>query len=266
MRNREALRVADTVLPILMYHGLHASVRAHGIYDPVYSVAPDQFERQLDWLATHGYRTTLLHDAEAASETAPSVVITFDDGDVSNAELALPALAERGMVAEFFVTADFVGQDGRMTPEHLRALVAAGMGVQSHGYSHRYLADLDEADLEFELAESKRRLEAIVGTPVLALALPGGRGGERERVAALRLGYRDLLNSEPGPNCKRVRGDYLQRLAVTHDLPLSDFARLVQWRGLLPRARQARYRALAVAKHLLGNQPYERFRKRLLER
>jgi len=258
--------MADGALPILMYHGLHAGPGAHGIFDPVYSVTADAFARQLDWLAANGYRTTRLQDADSLGSDARPLVITFDDGDVSNAEVALPALLERGMVAEFFVTADFVGQHGRLTPEHVRALAAAGMGVQSHGFSHRYLADLDSDDLEFELAESRRRLEAIVGHAVQALALPGGRGGERERIAALRLGYRDLLNSEPGPNRNRVRGDYLQRLPVTRGLALHDFARLVRWRGVLPRALQARYRALAMAKHLLGNQPYERFRKRLLER
>ena len=257
---------ANGSLPILMYHGLHAGADAHGLFDPVYSVHPDQFVRQLDWLAGNGYRTTLLHEAQTPGPSTHRVVITFDDGDLSNAEIALPALIERGMVAEFFVTADFVGKQGRMSAEHLRALAAAGMGVQAHGYTHRYLADLDDADLEFELAESRRRLEAIAGTPVWALALPGGRGGERERIAALRLGYRDLLNSEPGPNRDRVHGDYLQRLAMTRELSLGDFARLVQWRGVLPRALQARYRLLAIAKHLLGNQPYERVRKRLLER
>ena len=258
--------VADKKLPILMYHGLHATATSHGVFDPVYSVAPDQFERQLDWLAGNGYHTILLRAAATDHQAGNQVVITFDDGDVSNAELAMPALVARGMVAEFFVTADFVGQPGRLTPEHMRALAAAGMSVQAHGYSHRFLADLDDADLEFELAESKRRLEAIVGKTVDALALPGGRGGERERIAALRLGYRDLLNSEPGPNCNPIRGDYLQRLPITRGVALRDFARLVQWRGVLPRALQARYRALAIAKHLLGNQPYERFRKRLLER
>jgi peptidoglycan/xylan/chitin deacetylase (PgdA/CDA1 family) len=134
------------------------------------------------------------------------------------------------------------------------------MGIQSHGVSHRYLADLDAAELDMELGASKQRLESIVGAPVIALALPGGRGGERERSAALRLGYADVLSSEPGDNRKWVRGKYLQRLAITRTLRLRAFARLVEWRGVQPRAQRLRYQVLAWVKRLVGNRQYERLR------
>jgi peptidoglycan/xylan/chitin deacetylase (PgdA/CDA1 family) len=185
---------------------------------------------------------------------------------VSNREIALPLLQGRGMVAEFFVTAAFVGQPGRLSGADVRALADAGMGVQSHGLTHALLADLTGDELEYELRESKRRLEMIVQEPVQALALPGGRGAARERSAALRLGYRDVLNSVPGCNRSRAQGRYLQRIAITRGMRLETFAQLVQWRGALPRVRQLRYHALAWMKQALGNHRYELLRKRVLER
>ena len=251
------------MLPILMYHGLHADAGQRGCFDAVYSVDPRAFEQQLDWLVAEGYRTLRLGDVDA-SPPERSVVITFDDGDISNFEIALPALARRGMVAEFFITADFIGRPGSVAAEHVRMLAAAGMGIQSHGCTHRYLDDLSATDMETELLSSKRRLEALLDTPVSALALPGGRGGERERSAALRIGYRHLLNSEPGRNAHWQEGEYLQRIAVTRGLPLREFTQFVQWRGLRPHLLSARYRVLAQTKRLLGNHRYERLRARVL--
>ena len=259
--------MAEAALPILMYHGLHSGPEDSGIYDPVYSVEPRDFAAQLDWLADNGYGTARLRDLDPERrDSARRAIITFDDGDISNLRVALPALMKRGMVAEFFVTADFVGQPGRLAPQDLRTLADAGMSVQAHGKSHRYLDELSLPDVEHELSDSKYRLEAFLDEPVTALALPGGRGGERERALALGMGYLDVLGSVPGRNRRWTRGHYLQRLSVTRGLALGDFAGIVSGRGVLPVAMQARYHILALAKRLLGNRRYELVRARMLDR
>lgn len=253
-------------LPVLMYHGLHADTAQRGRFDPVYSVRPRDFAQQLDWLRDNGYVCVLLRDLRATGGAAKRVVITFDDGDASNVEVALPLLRERGMKAEFFITADFIDQPGMLSAAEVAALAQAGMSVQSHGASHRYLSDLDAGELDAELADSKRRLEHCTQRTVDALALPGGRGAERERAAALRLGYAHVLNSVPGANRNRRDGAYLQRLALTRTTSLAAFATLVQWRGAGPRLMKARYELLAWAKRALGNRRYERLRARMLAR
>lgn len=254
------------MLPILMYHGVHAGAHAPGHYDPVYSVRPGDFARQLDWLQDNGYRALRLDAAcrDIASVDSRRVVVSFDDGDVSNIEIALPLLQARGFIAEFFITSDFIGRPGRLSAADVRSLAAAGMGVGAHGRSHALLEDLDAAALGVELRDSKRTLEKILGHEVDALALPGGRGGERERRAALDLGYKYLLGSVPGPNAAPRAGMWLQRLAVTRELAPDAFAALVQWRGLGPRLAKARHLALALPKRMLGNHRYERLRARLL--
>src|SRR5690606_21962509 len=133
-------------LPVLMYHGLHPGPDAPGRFDPVYSVHPDAFAAQLDWLQRNGYRAVAASDREAL-EDGRRVVITFDDGDVSNLEIALPLLRERGMVATFFVTSGFVGQPGMLSPRQVAALAEAGMEIGAHGHSHAFLEDLDDAAL-----------------------------------------------------------------------------------------------------------------------
>jgi peptidoglycan/xylan/chitin deacetylase (PgdA/CDA1 family) len=251
-------------LPVLMYHGLHASPNDAGRFDPVYSVTPDDFGRQLDWLVEHGYRAVRLRDVDALAPSVKPIVISFDDGDVSNYTVALSLLKERGFAAEFFITADFIDQPSMLTAAHTRALADAGMGVQSHGCTHRYLEDLDDASMTAELRDSKRRLETITGNGVDALALPGGRGGERERRIARDLGYRYVLNSAPGANRNRRDGEYLERIAVTRTMRLEEFAALVTWSGMSPRWQRLRFRLLRLPKRVLGNRRYERWRSRVL--
>lgn len=250
-------------LPILMYHGLHREESSRGRFDAVYSVHPEMFARQLDWLVQQGHRAPLLDDALIAGN-ARDVIITFDDGDVSNVEVALPLLLERGLRAEFFVTTDFIGQCGMLAPDDIRRLAAHRMGIGSHGRTHSFLSDLEVADLHAELDDSRCRLQQICGRPIESLALPGGRGGERELLAAQQLGYRHLLGSVPGPNKRRRADTWLQRLPVTRNLSLDDFAALVHWRGLPARWMQARHAALALPKRVLGNGGYQRLRERLL--
>src|SRR6185312_13659935 len=191
--------MTDHALPVLMYHGLHAGGEDVGRFDPVYSVTPAGFAEQMDWLCANGYRSIRL-DAVRNGAHDRCIVISFDDGDVSNVHVALPLLRERGMVAEFFITSDFIGRPGMLTARDVNALARAGMGVQSHGRSHRFLEDLDAEEMYAELRDSKQRLEGASGEPVTAIAFPGGRGAGRERDVALGLGYRHVLGSAPGAN------------------------------------------------------------------
>lgn len=252
------------LLPVLMYHGLHAGSDDAGRFDSVYSVTPNDFRHQLDWLVAQGYRAVRLRDVDSLDASIKPVIISFDDGDVSNYTVALPLLKERGFTAEFFVTADFIDQTGMLTAANVRALSEAGMGVQSHGCTHRFLEDLDETSLASELRESKQRLERAGGGDVDALALPGGRGGERERRLARELGYRHVLNSAPGVNRDWRDGEYLERVAVTRGMSLDEFAALVTWRGVAPRWQRMRFRLLRLPKRVLGNKRYERWRSRVL--
>ncbi len=246
-------------LPVLMYHGVHADAAARGRYDPVYSVHPVAFARQLDWLLEGGFHTVLPGQPPGDRQ----VLVTFDDGDASNIEVALPLLLERGMVAEFFITSGFIGQPGMLTAAEVRALADAGMGIGGHGRSHAMLDDLDIASLDAELSGSAALLAEVAGRPIRSLALPGGRGAAREYRAALAQGYRFLYGSVPGCN-RAVGDDWQQRLAVRRGTSLAEFRALVLWQGWRPRFARARHYALRLPKQVLGNAGYERLRARLL--
>jgi len=95
---------------VLMYHSLFdgddtASINRIDAEDLPYAVSTKSFEAQLDRLKNK--RVGLLGDK---SSTMPDIVITFDDGHVSNFDIAMPLLIDRGLTAYVFVTSGFVGQ------------------------------------------------------------------------------------------------------------------------------------------------------------
>ena len=87
------------------------------------------------WCADPSLYADLLdetRDAAAANGLEP--LITFDDGNLSDLEIGLRPVAERGMRAIFFPCAGRIGQQGYLDEAALRELVSAGAEVGSHGW------------------------------------------------------------------------------------------------------------------------------------
>ena len=136
--------------------------------DPAMTVTPDLFAAVLDRVRGR-----------------PDVRITFDDGNRSDVDTALPLLEERGMRATFFVLADRIDQPDQLSTADLQRLVDAGMTVGSHGRAHVPWTECDATQLGAEIGESARDLSAAIGRPVDRYACPFG-AYDRRVLAALR--------------------------------------------------------------------------------
>ncbi len=141
----------------------------HGIGEPKRDLLPGEefiqaeaFFSILDWV-----------------ESRKEIFITFDDGNDSDYTIAFPALIERGLKAEFFITVDWIGQPGFVTPNQLREMVSAGMMIGSHGYYHRSWRSLNENQIEYELYEARKTLEKMIAAPVENIACPFGEYDRR---------------------------------------------------------------------------------------
>ncbi|WP_232667270.1 polysaccharide deacetylase family protein [Pseudonocardia sp. TRM90224] len=247
-------RQRATATPVLLYHGVHDDPEGpaeRGHFHPVTSVRRDDFARQLDAISEAGYRTRRLDEVDGPAADK-RIVLTFDDGDVSNVEVVLPMLVERGMVAEFFVVSDLIGTVGRVGPGDGAVLSAAGMGVQSHTRTHRPLTVLTPDELRDELVTSRQVLQQWAGSRVTAVSFPEGRGRQREHLAALRTGYTHVLGSLPGPNRRWEQGACLERIAITRQTSTEQFRALVTWSGVGPLRARLRYHTFEGVKRVLG--------------
>ncbi|MEO8459695.1 MAG: polysaccharide deacetylase family protein [Dokdonella sp.] len=253
----------------LMYHALTHGERVdpdQPEQDPHYTVAEDVFTQHLDMMIARCGRAVSAQ--EWLNAPVASAVLTFDDGHVSNYEIAFPLLSKRGCSADFFVNPQNVGTPGFASWSQLREMAAGGMSIQSHSYSHRYLSELSDSELREELTRSKAIIEERIGHEVSLLAPPGGRMPEGLGRVARECGYRWVLSSRPGA-LRSISADaqsapILSRMAVTAQL---DSTTLDAWlagsRATFVQA-QLRYSALAGLKKLLGNRGYERLRASVL--
>jgi peptidoglycan/xylan/chitin deacetylase (PgdA/CDA1 family) len=118
-----------------------------------------------------------------------------------------------------------------------RELAREGVSFGSHTMTHPRLAGLAPEERAWELEESRRRLEAVLGPQVSVLAYPFGKIGdldEETRRAARAAGYRAAYTALPGPDPSNADPFALRRVKV-RDEPVWRFAiRLVALRRPRP--------------------------------
>jgi hypothetical protein len=124
--------------------------------------------------------------------------ITFDDGHLSNHELALPILQRHNLRARLFITAGWTGKRaGFMGWLELRALHAAGHQIGAHGMTHKLLTHCSPTELDNELRGARLLLEDGLGQPVTTMSLPGGRSNRSVLDACWAAGYTEVFTSVP---------------------------------------------------------------------
>jgi peptidoglycan/xylan/chitin deacetylase (PgdA/CDA1 family) len=162
----------------------------HGIGDPGRELFPGEADV---WISREQFMSML--DCAAGRD---DVRITFDDGNASDLEIALPALCQRGLTATFFVVAGRLGDPHFLDEAGARELAAAGMEVGCHGMRHRAWRGLDDRSLDEELVESKAILERVVGRPVARAACPFGAYDRRVLRTLRGAGYELVYTSDRG--------------------------------------------------------------------
>jgi peptidoglycan/xylan/chitin deacetylase (PgdA/CDA1 family) len=176
----------------------------------------------------------------------PALRLSFDDGNASDVEIALPALIERGLRADFFVLAGRLGLPGSLSEAGVRELSRRGMGVGSHGMAHRSWRGMDPATRREEFVVARERLAQAAGAPVNTAACPLGRYDRRVLAELRRLGYTRVYTSDRRP---AQPGAWLQ---PRHSVRTGDTPESLRAAALRPPelARRARLVAVGLAKRL----------------
>jgi peptidoglycan/xylan/chitin deacetylase (PgdA/CDA1 family) len=129
----------------------------------------------------------------------PAVCLTFDDGNASDASIALPMLRKHGLTATFFVIAARLDQPGSLTSSDVRCLVDGGMRIGSHGMRHRPWRSVSDDDLREELAGAAEVIAHAAGRPVREVACPFGAYDRRVLAAVRRCGFERVYTVDGGP-------------------------------------------------------------------
>ena len=133
-------------IPVLMYHHLEKNLNNNVV------ISPENFENQIKYLKYAGYNTITtqqLYDYLNGSIQLPQkpILITFDDGYLSNYEMAYPILKKYNMHAEIFVIASRIlekdveishsNEIPKMSWDQLREMKDY-ISVQSHSWDSHY--------------------------------------------------------------------------------------------------------------------------------
>lgn len=180
----------------LCFHGIGVPRREREPGEAHYWVAEELFLRVLDLLPGRG-----------------DVDLSFDDGNRSDVDFALPALAERGLRATFFALAGRLQDPDSLDPEALIRLQTAGMRIGSHGWAHVPWRGLSDEDARRELLDARRALEQASAATIREAALPLGRYDRRLLQRLHTAGYDRVFTSDRMP--ARDRSWLSPRYSVT---------------------------------------------------
>lgn len=212
---------------VLMYHHF-----AEGEETSV-TVDPERFREQLVTLKEAGYETiterelaSFVNGEEVEMPEKP-LVITIDDGYLSNYEIAYPVLEELEMHATIYVIVNSRGKTPGYIPHFdwdvARELVASPwIDIQSHTFDHHHtivnakgkdvpvlagkmvVDGVEETDEEYrerirnDLQLSKEVIEAELGNDVFTLTYPYGAYNDTVIEVASELGFKLMYTVKAG--------------------------------------------------------------------
>ncbi len=252
-------------LAVLEYHDLSPEQPQERSFHSPYVLRVSTFERHLCWLKENGFRTISLDDLHSGDLPLRPVLITFDDGHISNLEHAFPLLEKYGFTATFFLVADRVGTSDHLNQNQIRQMQAGGMFFGSHSVGHPYLPLLSEEDLERELVDSKARIETILGHPCMDFCIPHGFFNHRVLNRAEQAGYRTVLTERMGyhtPSASSFK--ILPRFTIKAGITPVHFENILLGRRLNMAKQYATEWALEAAKAVLGCRGYLRLKSQIL--
>ncbi|WP_135548823.1 polysaccharide deacetylase family protein [Paenibacillus cymbidii] len=217
-------------IPVLNYHSISDSEPGNSAVMPV-----AKFEEQLAYFARAGYTPLTLADYVAVLEgtkpgPAKPILLTFDDGYADNYTNAMPLLQQYGFPATLFMSPGTVDDPYYLSWEQVDQLQAAGWDIQPHGMTHPHLPQLDAAQQEAEIAESKRLIEARYGTAAYVYCYPYGE----RNAATLKLlashRYRYAFTIEQGRSTNEQSAYELKRIFVNGNEGLPELVRKLNWK------------------------------------
>jgi peptidoglycan/xylan/chitin deacetylase (PgdA/CDA1 family) len=222
----------DRSLRVLMYH------KVNDLPGNRMSMPVSHFDEQMAQLRELGYvvvdlDAVIAHYLAGSPLPAGAVLITFDDGYRDNLLNAAPILRRHGYPAVQFVPIAYVGESRPLPHEahlaasgvrnptvdwdEIRELERHGVRVESHGISHKPLAELEIDEAAREIAISKLKLEEGLGRPVRAFSYVKGSEADYKPVhpsLVRQTGYDLAFTAVSGANTPRSDPLQLRRYNV----------------------------------------------------
>jgi len=238
---------AGTYIPIVCLHGIEPYAAGR------WEITNENFDYLCGTLKALGYQTITLNDLRnyiAFGKALPEkpIILTSDDGYQSIYTNAFPILKKYGYKMTVFLIDGYIGNSEAdrhlndfdkneksvvtrpmlIWPEIL-AMSNYGIEFGSHSVTHNYLNKMSLEDAKNELIQSKADIEAHIKKPCIFLSWPHD-GVNNELISFFpQLGYAGAVRYNTGIlDIRNVNLYNLPRVAITNDIPSSDYAALLR--------------------------------------
>ena len=235
----------DIIIPVLMYHNIteNYSASTDGA-----NITPKRFEEQMTGILERGYTPIFVADYYNSVERGKPlpenpIIVTFDDGYLSNYKIAFPILKKLNIPATIFIVTATVGataESGRVGTSHFtweqaKEMQQSGIiDIHSHSHTHRDMTSLSPAQLQEELRLSRYLIEKNLGKNCYVFSYPFGKYNETTSRLARMAGYRMqiLVNyAESGQdylaNNTKSGIEHFTRLTVTGSQTTEDLFKMI---------------------------------------
>jgi peptidoglycan/xylan/chitin deacetylase (PgdA/CDA1 family) len=221
-----------TFVPVLMYHYIRVNPDPRDRTGFALSVTPSAFHAQMDYLARNRFHVIPLAQAVAAIRThgrLPSrpVVLTFDDGYADFYTTAVPEMRRHGFTATDYVVPNLLGRGSFMSWSQVIAADQLGFTIGAHTMNHVALARTRASSALWEMSESKRQLQEMLGHPVIEFAYPYGSFNGYLAGQARAMGFESAASTVSGAWHEPGELWWLDRQRVSGGTSLAAFAQIV---------------------------------------
>ncbi len=170
------------------------------VFEQISTVAARSGKMPLFYVRPAGKAVTLTFDISWGSQTAPRV---------------LSILKEQGVKATFFLS----GPWSKHHPEIVRAIVAGGHEIASHGQEHENLSRFDKGGIVQNIASAHRILKEVSGREARFFRPPNGDYDDLVVDTARELGYETVIWSVDSLDWKNPGADYMTRRVLDQAFP-----------------------------------------------
>jgi len=205
-------------VPILMYHYVEYVKDKGDTIRQSLDTTPYTLEQEIITLKDAGY--TFMTQRELASVLdgtrplpAKPILLTFDDGYRDFYTDAYPILKKYQVKATEYLIAGFTGRPNNMTADQIKEIAAGGLvEFGAHTVHHTWLKGLSLKVLAYEVTESKKMIEELIGQPVVSFAYPYGSFDVAAVSSVAQAGFTSAVSTVPGIDQPQTHRYFLYRL------------------------------------------------------
>lgn len=166
-------------VPVLCYHQIRDWANTDSKSSRVYITPANTFKDQIQALQKEGYHSIspdqlIAYVIKGTALPAKPILLTFDDGTLSQYETALPELQKAKFTATFFIMTVTINRPRYMSREIIKALVSKGYTIGCHTWNHEPVTKYTAADWEKQLLQPTKELQEITGKRMIYFAYPDG--------------------------------------------------------------------------------------------